>query len=211
MNKFIKKNVLVYKIVFCILGTFLAALGIYLIVSSCLGADAISTFILGILQHCKLKFGTVSLLINGGILILIFIKQRELIGWASILNSFGIGIFLNLLESITWLSTDTLSLRFIYLLLGIELFALGTAIYLSIQAGSGAYECLMIVVNQWIGGSVQFSRIVTDGTFMVLGILLGGPLNIGTVIIVFLLGPSLQLFLKLCTKVWVNEIAQKYS
>jgi len=89
-NEIIKPNV-VKQLFFAVIGTFIAAIGVRLIVVSELGADAISTLVLGILQHVPLKFGTVSMLFNGIILVIVFFYDRKMIGFGSIINSFGLG------------------------------------------------------------------------------------------------------------------------
>jgi len=86
----------------------------------------------------------------------------------------------------------------------VELFAMGTAMYLLTDAGSGAYECSMFVVEKWLGKSLRVARMLVDGTLMILGILLGGPFHVGTLLIVLLLGPSLQFYLKMLSKIIKN-------
>lgn len=195
---------LFYQISFSLIGTFLVALGIRLIVISQLGADALSTFILGILQYIDTSFGNVSLFINALILVVVFFKQRELIGVASIINSFGIGLFINSFDYLQILGSIPQGFQLVSLLIGVELFAMGTAMYLLTDAGSGAYECLMFVVEKWLGKSLRVARMLVDGTLMILGILLGGPFHVGTLLIVLLLGPSLQFYLKMLSKIIKN-------
>ena len=91
-TRLIKPNI-TKQLFFAVIGTFIAAVGIRLIVVSGLGADAISTLVLGILQHVPLKFGTVSMLFNGIILVMVFFYDRKMIGIGSIINSFGIGFY----------------------------------------------------------------------------------------------------------------------
>lgn len=183
------------RVILALVGTFLVALGIHLIVLSQLGADALSTFILGIIKYLPLQFGTISLSINILVLIVVFFRERQMIGIGSIINSFGIGIFLNILE---WSGFTTLpkGTHFFVIILGTVLFAFGTALYLLTQTGSGAYECLMMLVRNQFRLSIHTARILLDGFFMIVGFLLGGTVGIGTVFVLFLLGPILDFFLQ---------------
>lgn len=181
-------------------GTFIATVGIKLIVMSQLGADALSTFILGLMQHLPLQFGTISIIINGLILLLTYFKKREIIGVASIINSFGIGIFMNLLDSLFVSQAINQPFRLPAVILGAFLFALGTAIYLLVDAGSGAYECLMNLIQDQFKLTVKTARIIQDGSFMLLGFLLGGPIGVGTIIILILVGPMLDRMLQVLPK-----------
>lgn len=192
----LKRNRLADRVFLSLIGTLIVAVGIRLIVLSALGADALSTFILGILNHFSLQFGTVSLLINIVILIVVFFNNRQMIGLASLINSFGIGIFLNLFDWLKILQNLPQGFHYAAVFVGPVLFALGTALYLLTNTGSGAYECLMVLVKNRLGWSVRAARIFLDGIFMLIGFLLGGPVGIGTIIVLVLLGPTLDFFLR---------------
>lgn len=189
--KIIKPNV-AKQLFFAVIGTFIAAIGIRLIVVSGLGADAISTLILGILQHVPLKFGTVSMLFNGIILVIIFFYDRKMIGLGSIINSFGIGFCLNLLDWMGILHTIPESMGHLSIIVGAIVFGFGTGVYLLADSGSGAYESLMILLKRALNSSVKVARIVLDAVFFLTGFLLGGHIGFGTLIVLILMGPSLE-------------------
>lgn len=192
----LKNNSLSRRLMVAIIGTFIASIGIQLIVASGLGADALSTFFLGLMHFLPVRFGTLSMLFNGGVLILIYFSKKELIGLASIINSFGLGIFLNLLDSLGILSALPAGFHFLGIASGTILFGLGTGMYLLTNAGAGAYECLMVLTTQKLKLSTTAGRILLDGSFMLAGFLLGGPVGVGTILIVVLLGPVLDLTMK---------------
>lgn len=199
----LKNNFLIRRILVSVIGTFIAALGIRCIVASTLGADAVSTFLLGVGHFLPLRFGTLSILFNTLILVLIYLLKRELIGLSSIINSFGLGIFLNLLEDFGILVSIPEQLHLVAVIIGPILFGIGTGIYLLTNSGTGAYECLMVLVIQKLHLSTKLGRILLDGSFMLAGFLLGGPVGIGTVIIILLLGLSLDMTMKYLPQ-WLN-------
>lgn len=193
-EKIIKPNI-IKQLFFAITGTFIAAVGVRLIVVSGLGADAISTLVLGILQHIPLKFGTVSMLFNGIVLVIIFFYDRKMIGLGSIINSFGLGFCLNLLDSLGLLHTIPDGTGYLSIIAGSIIFGLGTGVYLLADAGSAAYESLMILLKRLLKSSVKTARIVLDATFFLTGFLLGGHIGFGTLIVLLLMGPSLEMTL----------------
>lgn len=196
-----KKNVMLVKnILLATLGTLIASTGIRLIVLSQTGADALSTFILGIMNHFDIQFGTVSLTINILILILVFFTNRKMIGLASVINAFGLGLFLNGFDAIGILQSIPDGFQYPAVISGTLLFGFGTALYLFTKTGSGPYEFLMQMVQKRFNWSVRTARIILDGSFMLIGFLLGGTVGFGTIIVLLLLGPSLDFFLKYLEK-----------
>lgn len=183
------------------MGTFIAAVGVRLIVVSGLGADAISTLVLGILQHVSLQFGTVSMLFNGIILVIIFFYDRKMIGIGSLINSFGLGFCLNTLDWMGILHTIPNGTGVISIIAGSIVFGIGTGIYLLADAGSAAYESLMILLKRVMNSSVKVARIVLDALFFLTGFLLGGHIGFGTLIVLLLMGPSLEMTLNHLPKI----------
>ncbi len=175
-------------------------MGVRLIVVSGLGADAISTLVLGILQHVPLKFGTVSMLFNGIVLVIIFFYDRKMIGLGSLINSFGLGFCLNLLDGLGWLHTIPEDAGYFAIIAGAIIFGIGTGIYLLADDGSAAYESLMVLLKRLLKSSVKTARIVLDGSFFLAGFLLGGQIGWGTLLVLLLMGPSLEVTLNLLPK-----------
>jgi uncharacterized membrane protein YczE len=196
----IKPN-LAKQLFFAIMGTFIAAVGVRLIVVSGLGADAISTLVLGILQHVSLQFGTVSMLFNGIILVIIFFYDRKMIGIGSLINSFGLGFCLNILDWMGILHTIPDGTGYVSIIVGSIVFGIGTGVYLLADAGSAAYESLMILLKRVMNSSVKVARIVLDALFFLTGFLLGGHIGFGTLIVLLLMGPSLEMTLNHLPKI----------
>lgn len=203
----IKPNI-AKQLVFAIVGTFIAAVGVRLIVVSGLGADAISTLVLGILQHVSLQFGTVSMMFSGIVLVFIFFYERKMIGIGSIINSFGLGFCLNLLDGMGILHTIPDGLGYPSIIAGSIMFGIGTGIYLLADAGSAAYECLMVLMKRLLKSSVKVARIVLDAIIFLAGFLLGGHIGFGTLIVLLLMGPSLEMTLNHLPKLKFFRVQQ---
>lgn len=201
----LKRTEQIKQIVIAIVGTFIAALGVRLIVVSGVGADAISTFVLGVLDHVSLQFGTVSMIFNALVLVLIFFYDRKMIGIGSLINSFGLGFCLNIISELGILHTIPTGFHYPSVILGTIIFGVGTGIYLLAHAGSAAYESLMILLQRVFRISVTTARIFLDGSIFLVGFLLGGTVGWGTVIVLLLMGPSLDFTLRNLQKIKIFQ------
>lgn len=148
------------------------------------------------------------MLFNAIVLAIIFIYDRKMIGLGSIINSFGLGMFLNLLEAGGILQTIPAGTGLLSIVAGSVIFGMGTGIYLLADAGSGAYESLMILLKQLLNSSVKIARIVLDAVFFLTGFLLGGHVGLGTLIVLLLMGPSLEFTLNHLPKLKFFRVQQ---
>lgn len=80
---------------------------------------------------------------------------------------------------------------------GILIAPLGAALYISSQLSTGPVDYLMLSIKSYFKGSLQNSRIFIETLFVVIGILIGGPIGVGTICIMLFWGPILQIYYKL--------------
>ena len=181
MNKYIKLGI----------GLILQALGIALVISS--GTTfAITSFNQGISNTFLISYGTASMLVE---LMTIAINYcfKEKIGLttvaSAVLNGYLVDMFL--------LLVPTISLSLIYLPFGAII--MGTGFYFMTVSGMGnsSSNGLMNVFQKLTGKSVGLIRTIEDVSFMALGFLLGGTVNIGTLILTFGFGYLLNFIYRL--------------
>ena len=181
MNKYIKLGI----------GLILQALGIALVISS--GTTfAITSFNQGISNTFLISYGTASMVVE---LMTIAINYcfKEKIGIttvaSAILNGYLVDMFL--------LLVPTISLSLIYLPFGAII--MGTGFYFMTVSGMGnsSSNGLMNVFQKLTGKSVGLIRTIEDVSFMALGFLLGGTVNIGTLILTFGFGYLLNFIYRL--------------
>ncbi|WP_235473382.1 hypothetical protein [Lysinibacillus macroides] len=65
--------------------------------------------------------------------------------------------------------------------------------YMVANLGIGPHDTFMLMVVHKLGWSVTRTRTTMEVTVAIVGVLLGGPLGIGTVFMAFGLGPIVQL------------------
>ena len=180
------------KIAIVCLGTFLLALGIFLILSESNGADPMSVFLQGVHVRTGLQVGTINQMLNGSILLLVFLLDRRSLGIASLLYVLNIGFFMNLLfRWVPYVSPGGL-LAYGITLLGVFLIGIGSAIFLYADYGAGAVEGLMVYLNSRYGLPLKGIRMAMDASFVFVGYLLGGIVGIGTLMGVLLIGPTIE-------------------
>lgn len=184
------KNFLI-RIILVFLGTVLMGIGIEIIVVADQGFDSVSTLILGLMNHSTIPFGRWSQLISMVFLLVTFFYKRSMLGIGSIINTLLVGETINRIAP-TVQSIDVLQNNILASLLGFFIMALGTALYLSGELGSGPLEGMMFCICDLLHISLQKGRVLLDFIIVISGVLLGGSFGLGTAFAIFLLGPMIQ-------------------
>lgn len=178
-------------------GFFLCSLGIVLMLYSDLGLNPWGIFHMGISSQTGLTLGRVSQLT--GLLIIVASFPLGIIpGFATILNMYFIGFFIDLIEKMNVLFTPNSFIgKFFLLFLGIFIFSEGIFLYLSCGLGAGPRDGLMLGLMKKLNRPVAQIKNSIEISVLIIGVLLGGPLGLGTVIIAITMGYSLQFIFKL--------------
>ncbi len=82
--------------------------------------------------------------------------------------------------------------RLLVTLIGIACVAAGSALYLGAHLGPGPRDGLMVAIHLRTGWRVGTSRAVLECGVLVVGVLLGGPVGVGTLLFAFGIGPAVQ-------------------
>jgi len=185
-------------------GSFIVAVGIVVFLHAQMGADPLSVFLQGIMVQTGAFLGSStfgSLSTGFGLLVLsiVFFVDRSKIGIGSIVNSIFTGLFITLLYGVGF---DRLlpEVGWLWIFLGPVIIGLGLAIYLSADLGAGSTEAIMLIFVERSRFSLKWVRIVQDGIFVALGLLLGATTGFGLVSGVLLIGPSIEYSMKLVAR-----------
>lgn len=183
---------LAQRFVRCIVGLASFGLGISCFLAADLGLAPWDIFHQGLGEKLGISTGIV-IEITGVIILLLWIPLRERMGWGTVLNAIEIGLVVFLVadrlpEPDSWL------VRLPYMLLGLVLVAVGSALYIGAGLGSGPRDGLMLGLSKR-GISVRVARTGIELTVLVVGLFLGGTIGIGTVAFTFGIGPLVQFFL----------------
>jgi uncharacterized membrane protein YczE len=175
-------------------GLVLYGLSMAMLVRAGLGLDPWDVLHQGLSHHLPLSFGGVTILV-GAVVLLLWIPLRQKPGVGTISNVVVIGLAADLG---LWLipTPDGLAARIVMMSSAIVLNGMAGAIYIGSQLGPGPRDGLMTGLAARTGGSLRLVRVGIELSVLVLGVLLGGTVGVGTVVYTLAIGPLVQIFLR---------------
>lgn len=171
----------------------LIAIGVPLLLRSSLGVAPFDVFNSGVAETTGWSFGTCFVVDALGMFVLGALLGAPP-GPASVGGNFAIGPMIDVVLRI--LPEDQpLPVRIGFLVGGLLVVALGICLVISTDLGAGPTEVVMLgLVRHRVG--VVPARWLSDGIPMLVGIVLGGALGIGTLAFLVLMGPMVQFGLR---------------
>lgn len=176
-----------------IFGLFLYALGLVLAIQANIGLAPWDAFTIGVTRVTSFTYGQVSILI-GVVIVVVAFFLKEKIGFGTILNTFLIGIFADLILASGLIPMlENFWLGILLLLLGQEVISIASYFYIRPGLGAGPRDSLMIALGKRLPKvPIGVIRGGIEGTVLFIGWLLGAKVGLGTVIAVFGIGTILQ-------------------
>lgn len=180
------RDFLIIQIGFALFGLSIAAM-----IRSNIGTSPWALLEVALSKLTGITPGRMSIIVGFAVL-LIALAFGEKIGWGTLGNILFIGLwedmFLHRIPSVE----NNPALQVLMLLGAVFVMGIASAIYIGVDAGAGPRDSLMLAVHRRSGLSIRLGRAIIEGTVVLLGWLLGGPLGVGTVIFALLIGPSVQ-------------------
>ncbi len=175
-------------------GLVLFGFGLALMVIAELGLSPWDVFHQGISERTGIPIGRV-VIITGLLLLVAWIPLREKIGIGTIANAIVIGVTLDLALLVLPESLDLLAARWLAMLTGILIVAVGSGLYIGAGLGPGPRDGLMTGLGRITGYPIGLVRAVLEIGVLIVGWLLGGTIGAGTLVFAFGIGPLVQFFL----------------
>ena len=196
------------RILMSLCGVIICAIAVGFFKMAAFGVDPFQSLMSGLDQLIPIPFGTLYVIVNVVLLVFSLVFNRHNIGIATFINLFLLGYITQFtFETLQgWIPSPGIGLRVLFLLIGIVVICIGSALYMTADLGVSTYDSVAITMaNKWKWGKFQYIRIVTDVICVVLGIavfLIGGGswsrvpefVNIGTIITAFFMGPLIEFF-----------------
>jgi uncharacterized membrane protein YczE len=91
-------------------------------------------------------------------------------------------------------------LQILYVLIGIGLVGMGSALYITCGLGPGPRDGLMTSIHNKTGIRIARVRLSIEITVLIIGALLGGSVGIGTAMFALLIGNSIATNLNIVSK-----------
>lgn len=175
-------------------GLTLYGLSMAMLVRAGLGLDPWDVLHQGLSHYLPLSFGTVTIVV-GAVVLLLWIPLRQKPGLGTVSNVVVVGLAADLG---LWLiaAPEGLAGRITMMVAAVVLNGLAGAIYIGAQLGPGPRDGLMTGLAARTGLSLRLVRVGIEVTVLVLGVVLGGTVGIGTVLYALAIGPLVQFFLR---------------
>ncbi|WP_010287195.1 YczE/YyaS/YitT family protein [Kurthia massiliensis] len=186
---------------FFVIGLMVIGLGVALTIrGKNYGLGSWDVFHMGLFYHFGLSVGTWSIIVGLTIIILTALILKQLPRIGTFCNMLVTGVFIDVFNNILPTDVEGMLLQGVYFVAGTVLIGAGCAIYVSANLGAGPRDSLMLIMVDKLKFSITVARTLMEVFAAGLGFAMGGPIGIGTVIMVFVLGPVIQFFLPLCQK-----------
>jgi uncharacterized membrane protein YczE len=190
---------LVGRFVKLVFGLCLFGVGIWLGLQAHLGVGPWDVLHGGLAKHLGTPFGRTSIGVSMGVFVLALLA-RVRPGIGTVLNVLVIGVVIDLLLGtplLDGLGDRALALRLLTTASGIAAVAIGSALYLGAHLGPGPRDGLMVAIHERTGWKVGTARAALECSVLVVGVLLGGPVGIGTIAFALGIGPAVQVAFRL--------------
>ncbi|MBU3217742.1 hypothetical protein KPL54_21895 [Clostridium estertheticum] len=191
------------------LGLFLYAVGEVMTINANLGLAPWDVFHQGLAKTFCITIGQATIIISIVIVILNSILG-ERIGWGTLSNMLLIGFFMDFLMKNHLIPVfNNILIRIIMMMFGMLVLGIASLIYLGVGLGSGPRDGLMIVLTKKTKKSVRIVRTFIEVSVLIIGVMIGGSIGIGTVIMACLIGFFVQLIFKIF-KFDIEKIHHKF-
>lgn len=197
MEKSGKNNLKLWRrLIILFIGSSTLSFGIAMYLKADLGSDPLTTFLVGLSKIINISIGRATQMTMLITLIVIFFLDRKYIGLGTIINVFLTGELLNLFMRINLENYNSTTWRLIILAIGLLTYSIGLAIIIMAGLGQGAVDSIMSILKDKFNISVRKARTILDVALLVIGVILGGPIGIGTGIGALVNGPLMAGTLK---------------
>lgn len=181
-----------------VLGLFLYGVALGFMVRGGIGVAPWDVLALGLAEQSGLGYGVMTVIVSV-VVLLLWIPLRQRVGLGTVLNALLVGPSADLAlllipdPASVWIGAP----MFIF---GLLLLAFATGLYIAADFGPGPRDGLMTGLVRRTGWAVWLVRTLIEGSVLLIGFLLGGPVGVGTVLFAFGVGPLIGWFLPRITR-----------
>ena len=176
-----------------LVGCVVLGMGVAMLLAADLGSDGYSTFVNGVSLATGVSFWIVNLVV-GVVLVALAAFRKVYPGIGTVVQVVLVGVtvsvVLDLLET-----PDHLAWRSVLLAAAFPVLAIGIALYLGSHTGAGSAEAAALAWDPPIAFKWSYSMVQGGGALG--GWLLGATVGVGTLAVIFLLGPAVDLAARL--------------
>jgi uncharacterized membrane protein YczE len=178
-------------------GLFLFALGIVVTMKANLGFGPWEVFHQGVSLKIGLSIGNVSIL-TGLLICVLVVLAGEKLGLGTLLNMVLIGLFMDRILALGVIPRMESFLPGLFMMFaGLFIISFASYFYIGSGFGAGPRDSLMVALERKTGMAVGLCRGIVEGSAVLAGWFLGGPVGLGTVLAAFGIGFCIQVVFRL--------------
>lgn len=202
-----KKNI-VRSFIFALLGIVIMGYGIGYISKINVGADPFTAFENVLKDATGLTLGTVAAILNAIMLVIGYLLNKKNVGIATVLFMFVSKWPVDFGYNYCYVS-DNYYINLLLCVFSLFLIGLGCAFFIVSSLGANAYDSVVLGINDRLNKGDKFVIIkyITDGIFLILALIFKGPISVGTILSLLLIGPFVNLCKKGLIKIFHLELA----
>ncbi len=179
-----------------IFGVTTGGLSVGLFKQSMFGVDPFQCLCSGLDNVIPIDFGTLYVIINAVLLLLVLVLDKHYIGLGTLINLFLLGYVVEFSENAIFalMGEPTMALRIAYLIVGIVALCLASSLYFTADMGVSTYDAIALFLAAKKIAPFRFIRIVTDLICVGIGFVFGYVPGVGTILSAFFMGPLIAWF-----------------
>ena len=184
------------RLAMALLGVITCGLSVAVFKQAGFGTDPFQCLCNGLDRVIPIDFGTLYMLVNLLLLVVVFITDRHYIGLATFINLFLMGYLIDFAEHllVALIPQPGLALRIVYLAVAIVVMCVGSALYFTANLGVSTYDSIALHLSDLKIMPFRLIRIVTDLICVAGGFAMGYRPGIGTIITALFMGPLIAFF-----------------
>lgn len=176
-----------------LVGCVILGTGVAMLLAADLGSDGYSTFVNGISLSTGMEFWIANALV-GAVLVVLAALRHVRPGVGTVVQVVLVGVVVGLVLDLL-ATPDSLVGRGALLVAAFPVLAVGIALYLGSHTGAGPAEAAALAWDPPV--AFKWSYSVVQGGGALGGWLLGATIGVGTLAVIFLLGPAVDLTARL--------------
>lgn len=179
-------------------GLMVCGLGVFFTLQPGLGVSPWDVLHVGLSQHTGLRVGTAIIVTSLAVLLLgLLLGVKPGIG--TLCDILVVGSTVNVLLDLGWLNTAPemgIVSRIAIFVIGVFITGFGIAVYVGAHLGAGPRDGLMVALHRRFDWPVWRARLLIELLGLTGGVLLSGPIGLGTLLWAALIGPSAGLWFR---------------
>lgn len=176
-----------------LIGCVILGTGVAMLLAADLGSDGYSTFVNGISLTSGMEFWIANAIV-GAVLVVLAMLRKVIPGVGTVVQVVLVGVVVDVALGLM-ATPDSLVWRGVLLAAAFPVLAVGIALYLGSHTGAGPAEAAALAWDPPV--AFKWSYSVVQGGGALGGWLLGATVGVGTLAVIFLLGPAVDLTARL--------------